>query len=320
LDFHFSQTQTQSQNKKMEIEEQVVECYSKVIRGSAETNREESFISDVRKCNNFVKALLFSQFVPKHLPVNIFDWSCGKGGDFFKLERFIPSMERYVGMDITPASIEHFRERIRGSGKDASGIHLEVQDLSHPNFPERFHESFYTVSCQIAFHYFCKDRLSMQNVIRNMSWLLAPGGVILLTLPNKKEIQRRLWKRKDEQLEYRVIDSYNLKCRIVQVEHFANGYLFELFDSPTECAVRAPEFYVDIDTLRELASAHDLVLKFHSPLIEFFNRGLTNAYLVEQFKVNRSLSQTDQAILSLYDCIVLEKRQSIQIAPVLQFL
>jgi hypothetical protein len=32
------------------------------------------------------------------------------------------------------------------------------------------------------------------------------------------------------------------------------------------------------------------------------------------------LSSTDEAILSLYDCIVLEKRQRIQMAPVIQFL
>lgn len=290
----------------------VVECYSTTVRG-ADEDRVASNIFAERVCNNFVKAALFSLHVPRHLPGRFFDWACGKGGDFFKLLSFFPnSMERYVGMDITPKSIDDFRERLRGK-KTPPEFYIAAGDLMHTDLSG--FRDFYVVTCQFAFHYFCETPASMLATLSRMSALLAPGGKILLTIPDAREIQRRLRPRADGLLEMRIIDpeSFALKCRIVAIP--GNGgprpiereYFFELLDSPGHHAVRAPEFFVDPVEFEAAVREAGLVQVRNENMLDFLRaQRVANPFLAESFRLPKE-GECDAEITSLYRVVVLEK-------------
>lgn len=295
----------------------VVDCYSTTVRG-ADEDRVASVIYTERVCNNFVKAALFHAHVPRHLPVRVFDWACGKGGDYFKLMSFFPSMERYVGMDVTPKSIADFRERVHDK-KTPLEFHIYATDLSRADLSS--FTDFYVVTCQFAFHYFCESYDSMITTLRKMNGLLAVGGKILLTIPDAREIQKRLRMRADGCMELRVIDpeSHSLKCRIVAMSG-SREYFFELFDAPGRHAVRAPEFFVDPQEFDVAVRDAGLVQVRNENMHEFLKaQRVSNVYLTDSFRLPKE-SEIDASITSLYRVVVLEKSPVIVTAPSLFFL
>lgn len=303
----------------------VVECYSTTVRG-ADEDRVASNIFTERVCNNFVKAALFSAHVPRHLPVRVFDWACGKGGDFFKLMSFFPSMERYVGMDITPKSIQDFHERLAGRTKVPLDFHICATDLMRADL-SRFTD-FYVVTCQFAFHYFCSTPTAMLATLSKMNGLLAAGGKIILTIPDAREIQRRLRPRADGNLELRVIDpeSHALKCRIVAIpgsREDGSGtyvdprpireYFFELLDAPGHHAVRAPEFFVDPVEFDGSVREAGLVQVRNENMLDFLRaQRASNPMLAESFRLPKE-GEFDTSIVSLYRVVVLEKSDVINL-------
>jgi ubiquinone/menaquinone biosynthesis C-methylase UbiE len=291
-------------NKEQKDMSTVVDCYSTTTRGTDE-NRTASNIYADRVCNNFVKAALFSTHVPRHLPVRVFDWACGKGGDFFKLMSFFPSMERYVGMDITPKSIADFHERTRDK-RTPVNFHIQATDLMREDLSG--FRDFYVVTCQFAFHYFCATPSDMLETLTKMSSLLASGGKIILTIPDAREIQRRLRPRADGRLEMRIIDpeSHALKCRIVAIPG-NREYFFELLDAPGQHAVRAPEFFVDPVEFDGAVREAGLVQVCNENMLDFLRtQRVSNSILAESFKLPKE-EECDASITSLYRVVVLEK-------------
>jgi SAM-dependent methyltransferase len=297
----------------MEIEE----CYTELRRG-AEEDRSNSALVDVRSCNNFVKAVAMSRFVPKEYPVRVFDWACGKGGDFFKLTQLYPSMEAYVGVDVTRKSIDDFRARVHQ--KLPAGLHfdLDVQDL-RTYVPHV--RSFYTVSCQFAFHYFCESYATMHSVLERMASILAVGGRIIITTPEPAQVRARLRPYESGRAEMRIINpqTLDLKCRVVTVPT-QGAYYFELLDG-ANFAVRAPEFFVEQSVLERAARAAGLQIVFQQNMLKFLEESRRSfETLAHAFKLPSALRPDDREIIELYQVIVLEKTPVIQLAPQLSFL
>jgi SAM-dependent methyltransferase len=198
---------------KMEVEQ----CYTGLRRGTEE-DRANSSLVGIRSCNNFVKAVAFTRFVPKEYPVRVFDWACGKGGDFFKFTQIFPSMEAYTGIDVTRKSIDDFFARVDRKLPGGLEFRLDVQDLR--TFSPHVRIPFYTVSCQFAFHYFCETPESVQSVLQRMASVLAVGGRIIITTPQPDQIIARLRPiGPTGRKELRIVnpDTLELKCRVVTV-------------------------------------------------------------------------------------------------------
>lgn len=301
---------------------QVEDFYTDLRRGTEESDRAVSKLADVRACNNFVKAAMFARFVPQHLSVRVYDWACGKGGDFFKLTRMFPtSLEAYTGVDITRKSIDDFYARTDQGRKLPEGLefHLDTQDLR--TFRPVVSKLCSVVTCQFAFHYFCDSFASMSTTLQKMSDVLMTGGRILLTTPDPRQIRARLRSvGTDGRAEVRIINpaTLELKCRVVCVPG-QSAYLFELIDGDS-FAVRAPEFFVQQDVLERAAQVSGLKIVYQRNLYTFLeeSRG-SQETLVQSFRVPKVLQADDREILELYQVIVLEKTPMIQMAPQLSF-
>lgn len=297
---------------------QVEQCYTELRRG-AEEDRANSALVDIRSCNNFVKAVAMSRFVPKEFPVRVLDWACGKGGDFFKFTQLFPTMEAYTGIDVTRKSIDDFYARVDKKIPTGLEFRLEVQDLrSYTPYTPR---PFYTVSCQFAFHYFCESFESVHSVLQRMASALAVGGRIIVTTPQPDQIFARLRPvGANGRKELRIInpDTLELKCRIVTVPT-ERAYLFELLDRDG-FAVRAPEFFVDHGVLERAARSVGLQIVFRQNMLRFLEESRSSfETLAHAFKLPPVLRADDREIIELYNVIVLEKTPVIQMAPQLSF-
>lgn len=301
---------------------EVENFYTDLRRGAEEEDRSKSWMADVRSCNNFVKAAIFARFVPKEMPVRVFDWACGKGGDFFKLTRLFPSMECYTGVDVTRKSIEDFSARTDHGRKVPTGLQftIDVQDLRTFN-PPAHGPKYSALSCQFAFHYFCETYDHLLCTLRRMSNLLCTGGRIFITTPRAEEIRARL-RPVGDRFEARIINPFtlDLKCRVVCVPG-QSAYWFELLEGPESYAVRAPEFFVDNDLLARAAREVGLQVIYQNGFERFMeeSREPLDA-LAHAFKLPKTLSPDDREILGLYQVIVLEKAPIIQLAPQLSFM
>ncbi len=300
---------------------EVENFYTDLRRGADETDRAASKLADVRACNNFAKAALFARFVPPQLSVRVYDWACGKGGDFFKLTRLFPtSLEAYTGVDITRKSIDDFFARVDVRKlPDGLDFALDAQDLR--TFRPTVKKPCSVVTCQFAFHYFCESFGSMYSTLQKMSDILAIGGRILLTTTDPRQIHARLRPvGSDGRAEVRIINpaTLELKCRIICVPG-QNAYFFELIDGAS-FAVRAPEFFVHQDMLECAARDSGLKIMYQRNLYAFLeeSRGPQDA-LAQSFRVPKVLQADDREILELYQVIVLEKTPVIQMAPQLSF-
>lgn len=297
---------------------QVEQCYTELRRG-AEEDRTTSALVDIRSCNNFVKAVAMSRFVPKEYPVRVLDWACGKGGDFFKFTQLFPSMEAYTGIDVTRKSIDDFYARVDKKLPTGLEFRLEVQDLrTHTPYAPR---PFYTVSCQFAFHYFCESFDTVRFALQRMASVLAVGGRIIITTPQPDQIAARLRPvGAPGRRELRIInpDTLELKCRVVTVPT-ERAYFFELLDRK-DFAVRAPEFFVNKDVLESAARSVGLQIVFQQNMLRFLEDSRASfETLAHAFKLPSVLRADDREIIELYQVIVLEKTPVIQMAPQLSF-
>lgn len=297
---------------------EVEQCYTDLLRGQEE-DRANSSLVGIRNCNNFVKAVLFSRFIPKEYPVRVLDWACGKGGDFFKFTQLYPSMEAYKGIDVTRKSVDDFHARVNRKLPKDLEFSLDVQDLR--TYTPLTVRPFYAVSCQFAFHYFCESYETMYSVLQRMASVLAVGGRILITTPQPEQIRERLRPLgAGGRKELRIInpDSLELKCRIVTVPT-ERAYFFELKDGDN-FAVRAPEFFVNRDMLESAARAAGLQVVFQQNMLRFLEEARsTFETLAHAFKLPSVLRPDDREIIELYQVIVLEKTPMIQMAPQLSF-
>jgi mRNA (guanine-N7-)-methyltransferase len=297
---------------------QVEQCYTDLRRGTEE-DRANSSLVGIRSCNNFVKAVAFTRFVPKEYPVRVLDWACGKGGDFFKFTQIFPSMEAYTGIDVTRKSIDDFIARVDRKLPAGLEFSLDVQDLR--TFVPHVHIPFYVVSCQFAFHYFCETLESMQSVLQRMASVLAVGGRIIITTPQPDQLLARLRPiGPSGRKELRIInpDTLELKCRVVTVPT-ERAYFFELLDGDS-FAVRAPEFFVHKDVLERAARSAGLQIVFQQNMLRFLEESrATFETLAHAFKLPSALRPDDREIIELYQVLVLEKTPVIQLAPSLSF-
>ena len=298
--------------------------YAELRRGPDEVDRTASQLADIRACNNFVKAVLFARFVPKEMPVRVFDWACGKGGDFFKLTRLFPSMEAYTGIDLTRKSIDDFYARTDQGRKLPVGLQftIDAQDL-RTFVPSPYGPKYSVLSCQFAFHYFCETYETVRDTLARMASVLCTGGRILITTPRPDEIRARLRPvGSPGRMEMRIINptSLDLKCRIVCVPG-QRAYFFELIEGANSFAVQAPEFFVEQSLLDRAAREVGLQIVFQKGLGRFLEESRESfESLAHVFKLPKSLEPDDREILELYNVIVLEKTPMIQLAPQLNFM
>ncbi|KAM0680805.1 mRNA cap guanine-N7 methyltransferase [Glugoides intestinalis] len=246
---------------------------------------------NIRNANNFIKSCLLKKYIQS--TDNILDLGVGKGGDFKKYQ--ILGVKEVYGFDIANRSILDALERARATNLDFKLV-LKVKDCFSTEF--ELNKTFNVISIQFSFHYCFVQEDYLNTTLKNISKHLKKDGVVLITIPSKKEILRRA---ECDQLSNQFYKIEFKKMDMIGV--FGNAYYYTLVDSLDSCV----EYLVDVDVLAEKALERGLVLEEQTPFDKFLaeNRVLHESLYRKLVPVE--LNQDENDVVSLHEILVFRK-------------
>lgn len=237
--------------------------------------RYNSPIFHLRNFNNWVKSVLIQEFTDKirekdyGRPLRILDICCGKGGDLSKWQKVRP--EHAIFADIAEVSVQQcetrYEELRRRCGRLFSAEFIAT-DCTKDTLRDKYKDpsiSFDIVSCQFGLHYSFESLLQARRMLTNISECLKPGGYFFGTIPNANEIVSRAQKTQDYAFGNRI---YNIKLLFDPKD----GYpLFGAkYDFHLEGVVDCPEFLVNFELFKKLASEYGLELVYKAGFDHFY--------------------------------------------------
>lgn len=145
--------------------------------GTQRNCRESSRAYAIRALNNWLKATLIEDHVQRDA-VYVVDLCCGCGSDARKLALSRPDLQLYIGVDLSPASLDEARRRCATLQRPRTAF--ICVDLSAAILPLPPHAD--CVMCWFALHYFFKTRATLGTLLHTVVRALRPGGVFIAAL------------------------------------------------------------------------------------------------------------------------------------------
>lgn len=242
---------------KQTQQEIVADHYNKREVFTVET-RQQTKTFNLRKFNNWVKAVLINIFVRNG--DRVLDLGCGKGGDVMKWTK--AQVSQVVGIDIAEQSIEEARKRSAEARLNSDFI---VGNPFKTSLTEIYDGSlfFNAVSCQFAFHYAFESELSLKTALKNISTALSKDGVFFCTVPYYREILKRIGNSLECANEF-----YKIRFETKpDPEVLGAKYFFTLEEALDDC----PEYLVNPYVLEKYAEEFNLKIMSYNSFPDFFN-------------------------------------------------
>ncbi|KAF7356547.1 Methyltransf-11 domain-containing protein [Mycena venus] len=102
----------------------------------------------------------------------VMDFACGTG---LIARGLAPYCKSIVGVDINPAMVAHFAEKIHNQGIPPEEMRVVCADLKGEE-PELDGQKFDVIVCSAAYHHF----ESINDITRTLCFFLKPGGCLLV--------------------------------------------------------------------------------------------------------------------------------------------
>lgn len=237
--------------------------YNQRPQGSS-VRRKESKIFKLRVLNNWIKSVLIAKYTRKGN--SVLDLCCGKGGDLNKWNN--QRIKYLLGLDIAENSIEHAKERFNKQGKKFFKAEFHKCDCFTSKVLDFIAEGtkFDVVSIQFALHYGYESEEKLKTFIKNVSFSLNIGGVLIGTMPNSVYLTSRLENVENDGLEFGN-EIYNIRFeeRSFKEKTFGVKYYFQLEDAIDDCL----EYLADFQLLVELAEKYGMKVEFKQPFPTF---------------------------------------------------
>ena len=257
----------------------------------------------------------------KSQSVRVLDLACGRGGDLGKWFKS-HSIELYVGLDISPASLAEAERRAKDMMANATETCLFLEsDASKDDFCEMIMEKLKTargssssstttttfdfVSIQFALHYFCQSPETFEVFLNRVKPLCTPRTKILVTMLDEAVVTRKLGDKSSWQ---------NDVCKIEALEkdEFRTIINFSLGDA----VVELPEPLVSYQAMEQVLNKAGFKITGKANTSSFlaavtlneFGRALTDDILIAFGKNHndRAISASEWEALQLYCLMTIE--------------
>ena len=134
----------------------------------------------VRKYHNFIKKYLYNKYVNGG---SIIEIAGGRGGDLFKLNH--RKVEFLLLTDLSQDALDEAQRRYK-TMKTKMKVKFMQGDFNNDLIEKVKNEikprkEVDVISCQFAFHYFLKNKKTLENVFNNIDTFLKKGGYFIFT-------------------------------------------------------------------------------------------------------------------------------------------
>ena len=266
------------------------------------SERQLSQIIHLRSFNNWVKAVQINLHATLRRE-SILDLACGKGGDLKKWDK--SHISRYTGIDISPVSIEHAKQRASEIQTHFEYSFFSADVFSQPIEQITNNQIFDLISCQFALHYAFKSASILEQAFRNISSSLKDGGYFFGIIADGNEIKKaKKLKNSIFSIEFSGINDASTEGSVFGIE-----YTFNLIDAIDNC----PEYLSNKFVLESIADSHNLKLIYYLNLENFYLKHANQfEFLLKRMKVcsddgHLLLSQDELEVASLYSAFCFQK-------------
>jgi hypothetical protein len=231
-----------------------------------------------RNYNSFVKSQIFSKFKNTDW---VMDLASGKGQDLFRYSTF--NMKNVIFLEIDKTALEELITRKHNfamSDKYRNSMNILIQnvDLLEPykNTIAAIN-NVYTlqnidlIMCNFAFHYFVKDKESIENICKLINYYLKKNGRLVFTSFDGQKIVDLL---KQNNGEWIIYDNDQIKYGIKKMY---NGD--KLLDAGQKIGVKLPfssskfygEYLININVIEKELSKFDIILDASESFSKYMN-------------------------------------------------
>lgn len=198
------------------------------------------------KYNNYIKKSLYEKYLKKDY--NVLDLAGGRGGDLYKIKE-----SKYV-LHINKVNklLEEAKNRFNRMNNKPEMNFLQFDllgnNLNKINKLKKVKE-FDLITCQFAFHYLCKDKKSIDFIVKIIDGNLKKGGIFMLTGYDGKLIFDLLKDSKNKDFRY----NNKLFARIVKKygEKKFKNYGQKINVTIEKIGVPQDEFLINFDYLKK---------------------------------------------------------------------
>ena len=243
-------------------------------------------IENMRKFHNFIKLQLILDASNATNANNLLDIACGRGGDLQKWLNTKLHLRYILAFDSHKESIysslrkgntfdgaiarflnvkQHYKTRL-------PFINFQNLDILDPNILNKINQidsnkQYDIVSCQFAFHYFCRNDTILNNVLSVISKKLRKGGLFIGTAT-------------DGDLVHNILNYGNVNIPLLTlIKEQKNNYLFYIQTDKNEVLTRqnyfqiqgvSSEFYLFKEKFKQIALQNNLELVEYKSFYEWY--------------------------------------------------
>ncbi|KAI5149344.1 mRNA (guanine-N7-)-methyltransferase [Enteropsectra breve] len=247
---------------------------------------------NIRLVNNAIKTMVFKDYLSKG--ASVLDLGFGKGGDLLKYCK--AGLSLLYGIDIADRSILDAIERVR-AGSFGFKIILKAKDAFGEAFsiPYRFD----VISVQFAFHYAFETENKLERAVDNIHKHLKTDGIVILSIPDKNEILKRISAKNLENefysIRFKNFDSSKL---------YGSTYYFSLIDSIDSCL----EYLVDQEELNKLMFEKGMALVEEHNFRDYLTQECMQLIKIHNSFFKGSINEQEEDVVSLYKMVIYRKQ------------
>jgi hypothetical protein len=258
---------------------------------------DNEMYKEQRSFNSYVKSELFERYKNKE---RIIDLASGKGQDLFRYSKI--NTRNIIFLEIDDDGLFEIINRKHSFSTDEryrNSMNIKIQKV---DLLEDYRKNIEKIDkiynrkgevevmiCNLAFHYFCEKKETIENVVRLIDNYIKEGGIFMFTAFDGGKIRELMkennndWKViKEDKIKYGIRKNKNVENKIEVILPFSKNEYYS-------------EYLVEIEKIEEIFKRYDMILMEKKSYKEYIKR------------YDKKLNEDDEKYVSLYYYYIFRK-------------